>query len=221
MNLVARKLIAKELYVNRWFIGSGAFAAVVSIAVTTIGKMGFNVGALMWLTTIIALGVMLAIYGVMNERKEHTLQFVLSLPISTADYVRAKLIGLLLCYLVPWIVGSAAAVAVVLLTDMADGMLPYAVLLCVFMLMNFALILSAVLHATTESIVTASIVVTNMLVSIFMFTVASLPDIGSHMSDARPAWNDTFFTILILELCVLGIALALPFVFAARRRDFL
>ncbi len=37
---------------------------------------------------------MLALYGIMNERKEQSLQFVLSLPLSIAEYVRAKMLGL-------------------------------------------------------------------------------------------------------------------------------
>ena len=56
MNIVTRKLVAKELYVNRWFIAGGALSGVASILIATLGKTGFNVGALTWLTTIIAAG---------------------------------------------------------------------------------------------------------------------------------------------------------------------
>ena len=66
--------------------------------------MRFNIGMLIWLTTIIAFGVMLAMLGIANERKERALQFVLSLPLSHGDYVRTKMLGLMLCFLVPWIV---------------------------------------------------------------------------------------------------------------------
>ena len=59
---------------------------------------------LIWLTTIVAFGVVLAMIAIANERKERTLQFVLSLPLSHGDYVRIKVIGLLLCFLVPWFV---------------------------------------------------------------------------------------------------------------------
>ena len=41
------------------------------------------------------------------ERKERTLQFVLSLPLSHGDYVRIKVVGLLLCFFIPWAVLSA------------------------------------------------------------------------------------------------------------------
>ena len=222
MSIVTRKLIAKELFVNRWFIGIACVAAVLSVVICLFGKMAFNIGALSWLTTIIAFGVMLALYGVMNERKEQSLQFVLSLPISIGDYVRAKLIGLLLSFGAVWVVATGAAITLVLATpSVPDGLLPYVLLLCLFLLANFAVVLSGALQARTEAMMTATIIVTNMAVSVFMFTVGALPGLREHMFGAAPVWNQTFFTVLACELIVLLVALALPLATAARRRDFL
>ena len=127
--------------------------------------MRFNIGALIWLTTIIAFGVMLAIYGVMNERKEHSLQFVLSLPLSVSDYVRAKLLGLLLCFLGPgWSRPPAPPCWCWPCPTCRTDCCP-TVLLCVFMLTNFSLVLCGTLHVRSEAAMTAVIVVTNMGVS--------------------------------------------------------
>jgi ABC-type transport system involved in multi-copper enzyme maturation permease subunit len=222
MNIVTRKLIAKELYVNRWFVAGGAASGVISILLAATGKMGFNVGALTWLTAIIATGVMLGIYGVMNERKEHALQFVLSLPLSIADYVRAKMLGLSACFLVMWLVSSAAALLLVFSKEsVPDGIAPYTVLLCVFMLANFVVVLCGSIHAQSEALTSAVIIVTNMGVSIFMFTVAPLPGIEKYMWGPTPVWTSTFWTVLGCELAVLVVAFTLPFFLAARRRDFL
>ncbi len=222
MSIVTRKLIAKELYVNRWFIGGAAVAAVVSVMACAFGETAFNIGALSWLTTVIALGVMLAIYGVMNERKEQSLLFVLSLPLSIGEYVRAKLLGLLLSFLAVWLVASGAAVAMVLIVPaVPDGLLPYLLLLCLFLLANFAVVLSGSLQARSEALVSATIIITNMGVSIFMFTVGAMPALKQHMFGPVPVWNHTFSTVLACELVVLIVALALPLATAARRRDFL
>jgi ABC-2 type transport system permease protein len=222
MNIVMRKLIAKELYVNRWLLAGGIFSAVASILMTTFGKTGFNIGSLIWITTIIALGVMLALYGIMNERKEHSLQFVLSLPLSIGDYVRAKMMGLMACFIVVWLVASTAALLLVFGREsVPDGIAPYTVLLCVFMLANYTVVLCGALHFQSEALISATIVITNMAVSIFMFTVGPLPGIQKFMWAAAPVWNSTFWTVLGCELAVLVIAFTLPFVLAARRRDFI
>jgi ABC-2 type transport system permease protein len=222
MSLVVRKLIAKELHVHRWMLVGGAIAAVLSAAGATFGPMAFNLGALTWLTTIIALGVMLAIYGVQHERKENSLQFVLSLPLSVREYVRAKLAGLLISFLGPWLIASVAAVALVLFDpDIPDGLLPYVLALCGFLLMNFSLVVCGTLHVRSESATSVVIILTNMLVSVYMFTIGTAEGLKQYMHGPTPVWNSTFLTVVSVEFLVFLVALTLPMATAARRRDFL
>ncbi len=84
-----------------------------------------------------------------------------------------------------------------------DGIAPYVTLLCVFMLANFAVVLCGAMYAQSEAMNSAVIVVTNMGVSIFMFTVGPLPAIQQHMWAPAPVWNSTFWTVLGCELAVL------------------
>jgi len=222
MSTVTRKLVAKELYVNRWFIVIGSLAGVVSVLVAATSKIGFSIGSLTWITTIVAVGVIMALYGIMNERKENSLLFVLSLPLSTSDYVRAKQLGLGACFVIPWGISSAAALVFIgVHPDAPDGLLPYLVLLCVFLLTNYSLVLCGALHARSEAVVTAVVIVTNMAVTLFMFLMGGLPAINSHMWGPTPVWNSTFWTVLTVELVTLALAFALPFFVAARRRDFI
>ncbi len=222
INVVTRKLIAKELHVYRWLIAGGAAASVISLIVCSLGKLGFSIGSLTWLTTIVALGVMLALYGIMNERKDQSLTFVLSLPLSIGDYVRAKMLGLLLCFLAVWLVATVGAMVLIFTVDsIPDGLAPYTVLLCFFMLANYSVVLCGTVHAQSEALTSAVIIITNMGVSIFMFTIGPLPGLQQTMWQATPVWNSTFWTVLACELAVLVIAFAIPFFVAARRRDFL
>jgi hypothetical protein len=167
-------------------------------------------------------GVMLALYGIMNERKENSLLFVMSLPLSIPDYVRAKQLGLAACFAIPWFASSAAAVTFVIAHPGApDGLLPYLILLCVFLFTNYAVVLCGALHARSEGLVSAVIIVTNMAVTLFMFLIGGLEDINSHMWGPAPVWNSTFWTVLTVEVITLVLAFTLPYVFAARRRDFI
>ncbi|KAF1697736.1 ABC-2 transporter permease [Pseudoxanthomonas koreensis] len=222
MNVVVRKLVAKELYLNRWLMAGTAVAAALAAFACIFGATAFNVGALAWITAVIACGVMLALYGVTQERKENSLQFVLSLPVSIRGYVFAKTAGLMLSYLVPWLVATAAAIVLVLASPgVPDGLLPYVVVLSGFLLANFAVVLCGALHARSEAAVIALIIITNMAVSLFMFVVSALPGIRDHMTGPVPVWNGTIAGVLLVELLVLATAVTLPLATAARRRDFL
>lgn len=221
MNQVMRQLIRKDIYLNRWIIIGASVTAVISVAVASAGPIGFNVGALMWLTTIVASGVMLALYGIVNERKERTLEFVLSLPLSFRDYHLSKLVGLLICFGIPWLSATIAAVVLIIVTALPDGLLPFVVLLCGFLLSNYCVVLCASLHARTERASTAMIIVTNMAVTLFMFVVGAIPSLRSHMASTVPVWNETFYIVLVIELSIAALALGLPFLLGARRADAL
>jgi ABC-type transport system involved in multi-copper enzyme maturation permease subunit len=222
MNTVIRKLIAKELHVNRLLVGIGVVAGIGSTVVAAFGPVGFNIGALTWLSTIIGMGVILSLYGIMNERKEHALEFVMSLPLSVAGYVRAKMIGLVLCFFITWSVSVAAALVLVFAKDsVPDGIAPYLLLLSVFMLANFGVVLGGTMLARNEGTTTAIVIITNMAVTLFMFIVAPMRGIREYMWATAPVWNSTFWAVLGCELAVLVISLTLPLLIVARRRDFL
>jgi ABC-type transport system involved in multi-copper enzyme maturation permease subunit len=222
MNMLTRKLIAKEFYLHRWLIVGSTVAGLAGLAIAAEGQMRFNIGMLTWLTSIIAFGVVLAMLGIANERKERALQFVLSLPLSPGDYVRIKLFGLFLCYLVPWAILSAGAVVLLLVRpNLPDGLLPFALLLSGFMLANFSVVLCGALHTASEGIMTIVIIVTNMNVTLFIFLVGGIPSLNDHLHGAAPVWNDAFWTVLAAEAATLLIALSLPYFVAARRRDFI
>lgn len=221
MRTVIRRLVLKELYLHRWLIAPGVVAGLASALVASTGRLGFNVGALTWLTTVIAVGIMLALNGVFNERKEHALLFVLSLPLSPAGYVRAKLVGLGLCFLVPWACASAGAIVLVLADDgIPNGLLPYTLMLCLYLLANFSVVLCGTLLATSEALVTATIIGTNMSVSLYMFTIVNVRGIGENLHALSPVWSGSVWIVLAAEAAILGIAIVLPLIFAARRRDF-
>ena len=145
---------------------------------------------------------------------------MLSLPLSLGEYVRTKMLALLACYLPAWLVLSAGAVALLLvMPNLPDGMVPYTILLCVYLLANFAIVLCGALHIQSEGAMAALIVITNMLVSVFIFMTFAVPDIAEHFLGPIPVWNGTFWTVLGIELFVFALAVCLPYLFAARRRD--
>ena len=221
MNMLTRKLVAKDFYLHRWLIVGSTVAGIAGLLIAAEGETRFNIGMLTWLTSLVAFGVVLAMLGVAGERKERALQFVLSLPLSHGDYVRIKAFGLVLIYLVPWLTLTLGAVTLVLvMPNLPDGLLPTIILLCGFMLANYSIVLSGALHTTSEGWMTIVIIVTNMNVTLFIFLVGGLPSLNGHLHDAAATWNSTFWNVLAIEIATLLITLSLPYFVAARRRDF-
>ena len=209
-------------------VGTGAQAASAvmvhgpAFLIPTLHRdLGYSLAEAGLVAAAPTIGVMLGIYGIMHERKEHTLEFVLSMPVSIAEYVRAKVLGLWICFFIVWLASSVAALLLIFLKDsIPDGIAAYTVLLCFFMLANYGVVLCGMLEARSEAASTGIIVVTNMGISVFMFTVAPLAGIQNTMWGSTPVWNATFWTVLGCELAVLLITFTLPFLLAARRRDF-
>jgi ABC-2 type transport system permease protein len=222
MNPLTRKLIVREFHMHRWLIGGSVVAGLASLAVVARGGyMNFNIGFVIWLTTICAFGAVIAMFGIATERKERVRNWVLSLPLSHGDYVRIKAIALLLCYLVPWFVLSAGAIGLVAAaTHLPDGLLPCLVLICVFMLANYTLVLCSALHLQSEGPMTLVIIVHNIGITLFIFMIAAIDDLGRHMQGPVPSWNSAFWTVLAVEFAFFLALLTLPWLVAARRRDF-
>jgi len=222
MSPLTRKLIARELHMHRWIIGGTLFAGLAALGlVARGGHVNFNIGFLIWLTTIVAFGVVVAMFGIATERKERVMNWVLSLPIAHGDYVRIKVLALLLCFFVVWFVLSAAAVGLVIaMADLPDGLLPFTVLLCAFLLGNYSFVVCSALHLHSEGPMTLVIVVHNIAITLFMFAVTAIADISRHMQGPVPVWNAAFWTVLAVEAAVFLILFSLPFLIAARRRDF-
>lgn len=223
MNSLTHKLVARELYMHRWLIGSSIIAGLVGLAIVTRGgAMNFNVGFLIWLTTIVAFGAVVAMFGIATERKERVMNWVLSLPVAHGDYVRIKVLALLACFILPWLVLSAAAIGLIAARpELPDGLLPTTVLLCTFMLANYTFVVCSALHVHSEGPMTIVIIVHNTAITLFIFMVAAIDGLGRHLHDPVAAWNSSFWTVLAVELVVFLILSSLPFFVAARRRDFI
>ena len=222
MNMLARKLIAKDFFLHRWLIVGSTVAGLVGLAIAAEGKLRFNIGMLTWLTTLVGFGVVLVMLAIGSERKERQLQFVLSLPISHGDYIRIRVIGMLLCFVVPWAVLSVGAVTLVaVMPNLPDGLLPFTVLLSGFFLANYSVVLCAALHTASEGVMTLVIIVTNMSITLFIFMIGALPSLNDHLQEPEAVWNSTFWIVLGAEFATLLITLSLPYIFAARRRDFI
>src|SRR6476469_7388795 len=98
-----RRLILKDWDLLRGtlllYLAAGAVALVL---VAKGSEATFYAGSILIITILFALGIHVAMVTVVVERTEHTLPFVMTLPLSLKEYTTAKIVANLLIFLIPW-----------------------------------------------------------------------------------------------------------------------
>jgi ABC-type transport system involved in multi-copper enzyme maturation permease subunit len=215
---IVRRLIAKDLYLYRWMIVGAAIAGIAALVVTGVHEI---TGLILFLTSIVALGVFIALYGFLVERKEKSLLFVLSLPVSPMQYTTAKILAALIAFLVPWTLLLVTVLAVNFAFDPPpDGNIPFTIAMMFLFLANFCILIALLLITGSEPWAIAGILVTNFSVPVFMNTVRGLPGIGEHVDGPVAVWSTAILTALGIQAAVIALSLGLAFYVQSRRKDF-
>jgi ABC-type transport system involved in multi-copper enzyme maturation permease subunit len=215
------RLIAKDLYLYRWLIAGSLLAGFASLPISGAGSATRIIGLILFMTSIIALGIFIAMYGVLTERQNKSLLFVLSLPLSPMQYTVAKVAASLIAFLVPWVVLGATAVGVAVAFDPPpDGSIPLTVAMMFFFLANFCVLLALLLITRSEYWAIAGILLTNFGIAAYMNIVSQLPSIAEHNDGPVAVWSTTVLTIIAIEAAVAALSLGLTFYVQARRKDF-
>jgi ABC-2 type transport system permease protein len=213
------RLVTKDLYLYRWLITGATLAGLASLYVAGLHGM---TGLILFMTTIVALGIFIAMYGILVERKEKTLLFVLSLPVTPLQYAAAKVIAALIAFLIPVLVLATAVLGYNLAFDPpANGEIPVTVAMLGLFTANFCFLVALLLITGTEFWAVAGIVATNLTIPIFMNAVYGLPGIAEHVKGPVAVWSPTVLAILGSEAAVAILALGAAFYVQSRRTDFI
>ncbi len=94
---------------------------------------------------LIVLNIFLVMQGVAQERKEKTMLFILSLPVSAMDYTMAKVMATGIAFGVPWLVLTAATAITIVVSPIPDGVLPCWMTLLGYLLAYFCALLGIAL----------------------------------------------------------------------------
>jgi hypothetical protein len=94
---------------------------------------------------------MLPIVGIVNERRNQNLAFLMSLPVSSIQYTTAKLISTLGMFLVPWLTLVTAAVLLIETRGVIPrGFIPVFLILAFFPFIGACVITAVALVGETE-----------------------------------------------------------------------
>jgi len=219
---MVRRLILKDWYLNRWIIIASVPAGIGALAIVLIGKpIAFMLCIILLCMIIIGVGAQLAMVTTINERKDQTLAFVMSLPVSWREYTAAKILANLILFLIPWLALTAGALGVLLLPGATHGLVPYTAIMSVEMLITTSLIVVAGIITESQAWTTAGIFCSSLGLNVLGYVFAHLRGISRFMWGNEVHWTPTAWTVLLAELLMVPLLLGLTFFIQSRKTDFL
>jgi ABC-2 type transport system permease protein len=158
--------------------------------------------------------------NVAQERKDKVLLFVLSLPISTTQYVVAKVIANTTAFMTVWLTLAVATVVTIDVTAIPNGLLPFWGAVLAYILGYFGVLLAVALVTDSTGWQATTITVGNVSLNFLIPYLLSRPSVIAHRTSATAVWTGDILTIVAIELFI-GIAALAAAVYArSRAGDF-
>lgn len=215
MNASLNWPLIRLLIVKDWQLFEKQLAAYVLGGVVALGLLGhakpwsFYVGALLLLIMMIGVACFSITNSLLVERKERTLAFVMSLPVSPLEFTLAKLLGNLATFGVPYLLLSGGAVALILFTPLPDGLFVYWLLIAGHILLAYSLSLAVALSLESEGWNTFVMIASQVLINPFLMGLGQIPAIADTVRGNTIVWSAPAIAILLAQ--VLGSVALLAF----------
>ena len=214
-------LIQKDWYLTRKLMACYVGGSIFALSFISLGEWQFVMGSTLLMSMLIGMANHLVTMTIINERKEQTLPFIMSLPISPTDYAIAKLIANKSLFFIPWSAILMMTIGVITFSAIPDGLIPLSTIICSYLLLSYCLVWAVGMIFETEGIVILVMVVLNCLIGPLIYMLGSIQDISSHLQSATQVWNKASISLLLLEFFLIVASLAIAFYLQARKKTFL
>ena len=217
------QLIRKDIDLYRNFVVGGLAAGVGSILLILFGR------GVLGLIGIISLFIAMIVFAslvpgqcLVNERKHQTLSFLMSLPLSAFQYSVAKLASAFVLFLVPWIIMTAAGSWIVMVSpEIAHGVLPMFISLCLLIMVGMFITSGVALVAESEGWFVAATIVVNVSYNFTWIAIVNIPSLVKDLKGPRPVWSPTMLSLIGGELALMAAVVGLTLWIQSRKRDFI
>jgi ABC-2 type transport system permease protein len=222
--LIVTRLILKDWYLNRALLVAAIVAGLLTLAGVASAKgtpLAIVLGVIVLATILIGMGATI-MSSMVNERKQQTLPFVMSLPISYLEYTTSKLIGSLLIFSVLWVPLLVGMIATILITPwFPHGLIPFVVIMAAEVLMSTCLIAAVSITTESQGWTIGVTQIGGLALTAAGFAIVRLPDIRHTMSAPTVQWSTTSILLVVAELCAIALMIGIAFFLQSRKRDFI
>ncbi|GAB2666925.1 ABC-2 transporter permease [Arenimonas aestuarii] len=207
---VIRLLVAKDWQLFQKQLALYVLGGIVALCFLGLAKpWAFYVGSLMLIIVMVSIACFSISTSLMVERKEKTLAFVMSLPVSPRDFTVAKLAGNIITFGVPFLLMVVGTLAVVLFTQLPDGLFVYSLLVFAYILFAFSLSLAVAMSVESEGWATFAMIGSMVLINPYLMALSMVPDIKDRIGEDALVWTTpalaVLATLLLVSLAVIAV----------------
>lgn len=219
---MVRRLIVKDWQVYQKQLAGYVAGMLLALKLIGMGQSWMSAaGALLLLVLLVVVGSYAIQTSIVTERKEQTLPFVMSLPVTPMDFYWAKLFANLTIYLVPFVLVTGGTLTLILTTPLPDGTVPWLVLVATFMLVIFCVSLCVAIAVDSEGWNIFAMLALMTLIGPFIYWVSGLAGIVEHLKGDAIVWSAPALGVLASELAVILISILVTSWAHARKTSFL
>jgi hypothetical protein len=222
-NSLVGTLILKDWRLQRPQIVFSILAGAIALAVVQRGtEVTVVVGGVWFFISLIMVGTMLPMAGIMNERKKQNLAFLMSLPISPMQYTTSKLLSSTGMFMIPWATLVLAAVLLIQFRGIfPHGVIPLVVILALMPFVAFCIMTAAALIGETEGWGIAANVACSSSYGLVWFFMTRVPGLMANNRSPVVVWNSTTLKVVGTELVLIPLLLGITYFVQSHKRDFI
>jgi hypothetical protein len=217
------ELVLKDWRLYRPMILYCMAAGAVALAISQWGdEPTLVVGSVVFFIAIIMAGTMLPLLGIVNERKNKNLAFLMSLPITFIEYTTAKLISTLVIFLLPWLTLVMLAISAVEFRNfLPHGVIPLIVIISGLPFVGMCIMMAAALVGESEGWGIAANIFCQSSYGLTWYFLIRMPALNKNVHNASPVWDSTTLGVLGWEAALIVVTLGITFFLQSRKRDFI
>jgi ABC-2 type transport system permease protein len=198
--------VIKQLIAKDWILFQKQLAAYVAAGILALCLLGmakgwsFYLGSLLLIVVLVAAACFSISTSLLAERKEHTLAFVMSLPVTPLDFYLAKLLGNLVTFFVPFMIMFIGTIAVIAFTPLPNGLIVFSVLVFGFVALAYTLSLSVAMAVESEGWNTFAMIGSMVLINPFIMFLGQIPEISKYIQTENIVWSLPAISILLVQV---------------------
>jgi len=227
-NSIVFLLAKKDFLITRKIITTFAIVSLVMIALVYLlqGRVAnmvfYNVGFSLLIIPGASCGIVLLMQTNVFEKAKSTQAFIMSLPVTVREFTLAKLLINLPIFGAYWIVICAVAFYFAFGQGVFPmGTLPFITMIFLGIFVAYTFILGVSLLFQSLGITILSIMFFEMGTSAYLWVLAYMEPINTHIFGPVAVWNSTAITIVALQVLAAVFAVSMTYFLQNRKRDFI